>query len=172
MTARITIIKNYRNKETLRLVELQELASIIREGECQEAVEKFQSDLPLMPYVYRNDDGSFGGYEDWPKNLPRICFALEQEHRKGERITKGYTGLVLLEVNNLPGDDEAAAVRNGAAEMPQTLMAFVGADANRSGSYVAENSFPTRPSGSAQRCCQRRKTTSRCFMRTSTSGPV
>ena len=128
MTARITIIKNYRNKETLRLVELQELASIIREGECQEAVEKFQSDLPLMPYVYRNDDGSFGGYEDWPKNLPRICFALEQEHRKGERITKGYTGLVLLEVNNLPGGDEAAAVRNGAAEMPQTLMAFVGAD--------------------------------------------
>ena len=128
MTARITIIKNYRNKETLRLVELQELASIIREGECQEAVEKFRSDLPLMPYVYRNDDGSFGGYEDWPKNLPRICFALEQEHRKGERITKGYTGLVLLEVNNLPGDDEAAAVRNGAAEMPQTLMAFVGAD--------------------------------------------
>ncbi len=128
MTAKITIIKSYRNKETLRLVEMQELASVIRDGEYQEAVEKFQSDLPLMPYAYRNDDGSFGGYEDWPKNLPRICFALEQEHRKGERITKSYTGLVLLEVNNLPGGDEAAAVRNGAAEMPQTLMAFVGAD--------------------------------------------
>ncbi|MBQ9216236.1 MAG: hypothetical protein IJ159_05725 [Prevotella sp.] len=38
MTARITIIKNYRNKETLRLVELQELASIIREGEMLMAV--------------------------------------------------------------------------------------------------------------------------------------
>ena len=128
MTARITIIKSYRNKETLRLVEMQELASVMRDGEYQEAVEKFRSDLPLMPFTYRNDDGSFGGYEDWPKNLPRICFALEQEHRKGERITKNYTGLVLLEVNNLPGGDEAAAVRNGAAEMPQTLMAFVGAD--------------------------------------------
>ena len=128
MSAKITIIKSYRNKETLRLVEMKELASVMRDGEYQEAVEKFRSDLPLMPYAYRNDDGSFGGYEDWPKNLPRICFALEQEHRKGERITKNYTGLVLLEVNNLPGGDEAAAVRNGAAEMPQTLMAFVGGD--------------------------------------------
>jgi hypothetical protein len=33
-----------------------------------------------------------------------------------------------LEVNNLTGQDEADAVRRGAAEMPQTLMAFVGAD--------------------------------------------
>jgi hypothetical protein len=35
---------------------------------------------------------------------------------------------VLLEVNNLTGSDEAEAVRRGAGEMPQTLMAFVGAD--------------------------------------------
>ena len=43
-------------------------------------------------------------------------------------MTRGYTGLVLLEVNNLTGYDEAEAVRRGAGEMPQTLMAFVGAD--------------------------------------------
>ena len=60
--------------------------------------------------------------------MPRICFALEQEHRNHERITKQYNGLVLLEVNNLTGYDEAAAVRRGASEMPQTLMTFVGAD--------------------------------------------
>ena len=34
----------------------------------------------------------------------------------------------MLEVNNLTSQDEADAVRRGAAEMPQTLMAFVGAD--------------------------------------------
>ena len=45
-----------------------------------------------------------------------------------ECITKCYNGLVLLEVNNLTGQDEASAVRRGAAEMPQTLMTFVGAD--------------------------------------------
>ena len=128
MKARITLIKNYRNKDTLRLVELQELADFIRNGEFQEQVSEFRNVFPLMTFADRNDDGTLTGYVNWPKNLPRICFALEQEHRNGERITRGYTGLVLLEVNNLTSHDEADAVRRGTAEMPQTLMAFVGAD--------------------------------------------
>ena len=128
MKARITLIKKYRNKETLRLVELQELADFIRNGEFQEQVSEFRNVFPLMTFADRNDEGTLTGYVNWPKNLPRICFALEQEHRNGERITRGYTGLVLLEVNNLTSHDEADAVRRGAAEMPQTLMAFVGAD--------------------------------------------
>ncbi|MBQ7426352.1 MAG: hypothetical protein IJV20_03765, partial [Prevotella sp.] len=128
MATKSTIIKYYRNKETLRLVELQEVADTIRKGEYLEQVDKFRYELPLMTYTHRGTDGSFDGYDGWPKTLPRICFALEQENRKGERVTKGYTGLVLLEVNNLTGRDEANAVRRGAAEMPQTLMAFVGAD--------------------------------------------
>ena len=128
MKARTTLIKNYRNKETLRLVELQEVADFIRNGAFKEQVSEFRSVFPLMTFADRNDEGTLTGYVNWPKNLPRICFALEQEHRNGERITRGYTGLVLLEVNNLASQDEADAVRRGAAEMPQTLMAFVGAD--------------------------------------------
>ena len=128
MTTTITIIKKYRNKETLRLMELQEVADIIRNGKLQEEVSEFRRVYPLLHFASRDDKGTLTGYENWPKELPRICFALEQENRKGERITKGYTGLVLLEVNNLTGKDEADAVRRGAAEMPQTLMAFVGAD--------------------------------------------
>ena len=128
MTPRITLIKNYRNKETLRLVEQQELADIISKGEYQQQVSDYRSAWPRMPYTIRANDGTLDGYVNWPKGLPRICFALEQENRKGERVTRGYTGLVLWEVNNLTGNDEAEAVRRGAAEMPQTLMAFVGAD--------------------------------------------
>ena len=128
MKARTTLIKNYRNKETLRLVELQEVADFIRNGAFLEQVSEFRNVFPLMTFADRNDEGTLTGYVNWPKNLPRICFALEQEHRNGERITRGYTGLVLLEVNNLASHDEADAVRKGAAEMPQTLMAFVGAD--------------------------------------------
>jgi hypothetical protein len=81
-----------------------------------------------MQYARVSNNGTLEGYENWPKDLPRICFALEQENRNHELVTKGYTGLVLLEVNNLTGSDEAEAVRRGAGEMPQTLMAFVGAD--------------------------------------------
>ena len=128
MGTRSTIIKNYRNKETLRLVEHQEVADMIRKGEYQLQVSEFRNVYPLMTYALRSDDGTLEGYDGWPKTLPRICFALEQENRKNERVTRGYTGLVLLEVNNLTGSDEAEAVRRGAAEMPQTLMAFVGAE--------------------------------------------
>ena len=128
MTPKVTIIKNYRNKETLRNSELQELADMMRSGEYQQQVSEFRHVYPLADSKSRNADGTLDSLTDWTKALPRICFALEQEHRNHERITKQYNGLVLLEVNNLTGYDEAAAVRRGASEMPQTLMTFVGAD--------------------------------------------
>ena len=128
MTPKVTIIKNYRNKETLRTSELQELADMMRSGEYQQQVSEFRHVYPLADSKSRNADGTLDSLTDWTKALPRICFALEQEHRNHERITKQYNGLVLLEVNNLTGHDEAVAVRRGASEMPQTLMTFVGAD--------------------------------------------
>ena len=128
MTPKVTIIKVYRNKETLRTCELQELADMMRSGEYQQQVSEFRHVYPLADSKSRNADGTLDSLSDWTKALPRICFALEQEHRNHERITKQYNGLVLLEVNNLTGHDEAAAVRRGASEMPQTLMTFVGAD--------------------------------------------
>ena len=128
MTPKITLVKNYRNKETLRPTEPQELVRMIREGEFQKEVLEFSNFYPLMSLNDRRNDGTIESMNEMTKGLPRICFALEQENRNGERVTRGYTGLALLEVNNLTGRDEADAVRRGAAEMPQTLMAFVGAD--------------------------------------------
>ena len=128
MTSRITLVKSYRNKETLRLLSLQEVAELISQGEYGEQVRVFRRELPMMTYATTSANGTIGGYENWPKDLPRICFALEQENRNHELVTRGYTGLVLLEVNNLASYDEAVAIRRGAGEMPQTLMAFVGAD--------------------------------------------
>ena len=128
MAPRITIVKSYRNKETLRLLTLQEVAEMISQGEYDAEVCTFRRDLPTMRYARVSNNGTLEGYENWPKDLPRICFALEQENRNHELVTLGYTGFVLLEVNNLTSYDEAVAIRRGAGEMPQTLMAFVGAD--------------------------------------------
>ena len=128
MAAKITLIKNYRRRETLRLMEVQEVANLICSEEYELAVREFRREWPTMVYKSIDAFGTIQGYADWPKDLPRICFALEQENRNHELLTKGYTGLVLLEVNNLTSQDEAEAVRRGAGEMPQTLMAFVGAD--------------------------------------------
>ena len=95
MAPRITLIKSYRNKETLRLLELQEVAELISQGEYDDEVSTFRRDLPTMRYARVSNNGTLEGYDNWPKDLPRICFALEQENRNHELITRGYTGLVL-----------------------------------------------------------------------------
>jgi len=109
-------------------MELEQVAESIRTGKYREEVGEFRTFFPLMTIRGYDADGTITSFADRGRNLPRMCFAQEQENRNGEQRVKAYTGLVLLEVNNLTGRDEAEAVRRGAAEMPQTLLAFVGAD--------------------------------------------
>ena len=123
----ITIIKNSRGTETLRATELHVLAEAIRSGEYQKEVNNLRTYYPLMAKE-RNEDGTLAGAEEQTRRLPRLCFASLLENRNQQRVRKAYTGMVLLEVDNLQSYEEAAAVRNGAALMPQTLMAFVGAN--------------------------------------------
>ena len=122
----MTILKIMRNSETLRIVELDEVVSMIRRGDYREQVEAVREMWPLKGYP-RREDGSSRGPEHLVKPLARLCFASQLVNRNHQRQLLGYTGLVLLEVNNLPGYAEAAAVRDGAAQMPHTLLAFVGA---------------------------------------------
>ena len=127
MTDRVTIIKNYRNKETLRLTDLQQVIDDIRACTYQQAVDQLRHYFPLTGNE-RSPDGTIVRWMQFTRDLPRICFALEMETKGQNRLIRAYSGLVLLEVNNLPGLSEAEAVRQGASEMPQTLLAFVGAD--------------------------------------------
>ena len=124
---RITIIKKAKGKDTLVLKTIEELAEQIHQGEYAEQVQRLRNHFPLFDGT-RSVDGELEGFEEYTKGLPRILFALEQKKRDEQRVTLSYTGLVLLEVNNLTGREEAEAIRQGAAELPQTLMAFVGAD--------------------------------------------
>ncbi len=150
MTPRITLVKSYRNKQTLRLMEQQDVAELIRSGEYEQQVADFRREFRTMPFAAASADGTIEGYANWPKDLPRICFALEQENRNHELVTRGYTGLVLLEVNNLTGYDEAGAIRRGAGEMPQTLMAFVGADGQSVKIVCQGQLFPEEAKATAQ----------------------
>ena len=127
MDTRVTIIKQYRNRETLRLMETEDLVEAIRSCQYQEGVDAMRLYYPIMK-DHRSEDGTLTQFSMQAKQLPRICIALQMETANQSRLVRGYSGLVLLEVNNLPGIEEAEAVRRGAAEMPQTLMAFVGAE--------------------------------------------
>ena len=127
MTTKVTIIKNYRNTETLRQIDLEELITSIRSCQYAQEVSELRKIYPLVK-GHRTQDGSLSSWIPAIKDLPRVCFALEMVTQRPNRLIKSYSGLVLLEVNNLPGLEEAEAVRRGAAEMPQTLIAFTGAD--------------------------------------------
>ncbi len=123
---KITLIKYNRNTETLRLFDFSEVVEMIRDGHYKELVSEIQRLCSVMDLKWMDTDG-VTILPDITEKLPRICFATELENRNHQRQNKGYTGLVLLEVNNLSGYDEANAIRTGAGEMPQTLLAFVGA---------------------------------------------
>ena len=123
----MTVLKSSRGAETLRSTTLHTLAEIIRSGEYEKEVNSLRTYYPLMDKT-RNNDGTLAGGEDQTRRLPRLCFASLLENRNQQRTRKAYTGMVLLEVDNLQSYEEAAAIRNGAALMPQTLMAFVGAN--------------------------------------------
>ena len=123
---KITMIKTPCGHETLRQVTLEELVSNLQCGTYETAVRALRQVWPLAA-IGRNADGTIRQWTEYTRHLPRLCFAVEMESRKQQRHQKTYNGLVLLEVNNLTGEDEAEAVRRGASEMPQTLLAFVGA---------------------------------------------
>ncbi len=123
---KVTIVKRYRNMETLRVLDLSEVVRMIQSCEYDEAVRDVMG-ISLYTELRRQDDGSVWGASNFTDKVPRVCFASVMENRNRQRVRKAYTGLVLLEVNNLTCHDEAVAIRQGAALMPQTLLAFVGA---------------------------------------------
>ena len=123
---KITLIKKTRGTETLRTFELEDVVTMMQEGAFRKEAEAFRQMLPILT-LRREDDGSMRGSDDL-KRVPRLCFAREMENRQHQRVNRGYTALVLLEVDNLKDYEEAKAVRRGAALMPHTLMAFVGVD--------------------------------------------
>ena len=124
--AKITVFKQYGNRETLRLYELEEVVALIRDGGYRQQTDNLRNIYPALN-LERQPDGTVRGASALTGKLARICFASELENRNHQQVNRGYTGLVLLEVNNLTSYDEADAIRQGAGEVPQTLMAFVGA---------------------------------------------
>ena len=123
---KVTIVKQYRNTETLKTMKLSEVVRMIQSCDYAQEVEAVR-ELFVFTEFKRKEDGSVEGANNFTGKVPRICFSAELENHKGQRIRKAYTGMVLLEVNNLRSYDEAAAIRQGAGLMPQTLLAFVGA---------------------------------------------
>lgn len=123
---RITIFKPYRRNEVINRVELDEVVRRILAGEEMAVVKGLREAYHLM-YTRRLDDGRVECNIEGGIGLPRVCFAAEYENRKGEQRLLAYNGLVVLEVNNLAGYDEAIAIREAAKRLPQTMLEMIAA---------------------------------------------
>jgi len=124
---KISLLKISRKKMVINRLELKDLAEMIRKSPEQQKV--FNLRLNYQFYQpQRLDDGQIVlDSQNHMVDLPRILFAAECVNYK--EIQKGlrYNGLVVVEVNGLKTYEEAVAIRNQAARMDETVMAFLGA---------------------------------------------
>ena len=125
-TTKITVIKTNRNRETLVRHTLEQVVETIRGGAFIDEVHSWREIYHLI-HATKTDDGRFMSNYNMKMTLPRLCFAAEMEKKSGERKMLRYNGFIVLEANNLADYDEAIALRDKAARLPQTLMAFLGA---------------------------------------------
>jgi hypothetical protein len=122
----ITLLKiNDHNKEVINRLEVSEVAKAIKESAMAKEVRRIREVYHLMKPVRQPDGQVVTGFKPEIR-LPRICFAAEYENRKQQRGIIRYNGLVVLEINGLETYEKAVALRNQAARMPETLMAFLG----------------------------------------------
>ena len=146
----ITLLKKSGTKEVINHLTLDGLVAAIKEGEVQTAVKKFREVYHLMK-VERQDDGQVTTNWEGGVRMPRICFAADYQNRKGQWQMKGYNGLVVLEVNNLPTYEKAVEIRGLAKKLPETLLCFL-------------EPHPTSPKERGH--CQRRSRRYYSFIRT------
>ena len=123
---KITLLKPYRNTEVINRIELTEAVRMITDGRQADAVRRLREVYHLMR-TSRKDDGRVETNFEGGIGLPRLCFAAEYENRNKERRLVKYNGLVVTEVNNLAGYNEAIAIREATRRLPQTMLAFLGA---------------------------------------------
>ena len=124
---KISLLKKSRKKEVINRLELSELAEMIRKSPEERKV--FSLRLNYQFYKpQRMDDGQIAVDEQQHTvNLPRILFAVECMNFKDMQKGLKYNGLVVVEVNGLKTYEDAVAMRNQAARMDETVMAFLGA---------------------------------------------
>lgn len=113
-------ITQYRwEKDNLRLRTLQMsvLVESLRKEIKSKPVSALRENLPyLLP----------GNPNKYAQRLAKIAFGVVYKKLETEAEVRKYTGLVLLDINYLTSGQDVVKVREQAAAMPQTLLAFIG----------------------------------------------
>ena len=110
---KITLLKG--NLESPKQVEVAVIADMLKDTNRQDTVRGFRG---LIPYCLH------GGY---PVVMDKIPVALFSSCYDKEGRWKQYTGLILIEFNNLSGMEEARKLREEVVLYNRPFLAFVGA---------------------------------------------
>ena len=124
---KVSLLKISRNKEVINRLELQDLADMIRKGPYEKQVFNLRLNYQFMKPQRMSEGQIVVDRQQHTVNLPRILFAVECMNYKDMQKGLKYNGLVVVEVNNLKTYEDAVVVRNQAARMDETVMAFLGA---------------------------------------------
>ena len=124
---KVSILKIARKKEVINRIDLTELAELIRNNPEQDKVFNVRLNYQFLKPQRLNDGQIIVDNEQHTVNLPRILFAAECVNFKEKQKGLRYNGLVVIEVNGLKTYEEAVNIRNQAARMDETMMAFLGA---------------------------------------------
>lgn len=131
---RVTKQRTYGNKLTYRALTMNDLVDWIAGSPSEQPIQTFRERLR---YAYPNKSYTF------TRKIPKVLFA--GTFRTGK--LREYNGWVLLEVDQLSGEEEAVRLREKVSRYPQTLFAMVGSS-GRSVKFVVPY---TRPDGSLPR---------------------
>lgn len=165
-----TLFKTRRKQVTLTRVTIEELARMVREQDYGHEVAAFREMTVLEPHK-RNADGSLQVEAEWERAVPRVCVATDSLKRGGQMVCMAYNGLMPIEVSNLASVDEAKGLRDYAGRLPQTLLAFVGAD-GRSVIIICKVALLEGSEVQFNAAMQRSKFNSLSGVQKATGGPV
>lgn len=123
---KITLYKEKGGQRTFKCIAVENAVDMIRNMELADEVHIFRHIVPsFSPSKINNLTPVCLVAED---NLPSVCFSAELFNLKGTENIRRANPLFLLEINQLRDYQEAGYLRKLASQLPQTRMAFEGAD--------------------------------------------
>ncbi len=120
-------MKISRKKEVIKRFELKEIAEMIRENPEKDKVFNLRLNYQFYKPQRMTDGQITLDDQKHTVNLPRLLFAVECMNYKEMQKGLKYNGLAVVEVNGLKTYEDAVVIRNQAARMDETVMAFLGA---------------------------------------------
>lgn len=123
---KFTLTSTKNDHRTLKCMEPDKIVRIIRDMEFKDEVYTFRNTHPTLSTIkIMNNTPICLATED---NLPSVCFSAEYFNLKGQALIRKVNPLFLVEVDNLVDDKEVEYLRKLARQLPQTKLAFIGAD--------------------------------------------